>query len=159
MALILAIVNIAGTVAVVVSVLFLAWQTRELARQTRHNNAISITSTFHQSAALTQFVHAPLIDDPSLRAYFYGGRECPATDPNRGKLLTLAELLADALEYGLMAAEQIEGASNWLNYPRYVLRYSPIVQEVVSAHKEWWPIMATLLPESGNPRAPCTSGP
>lgn len=142
---VLQIVNLIGIGSVVVSVLFLAWQTREVARQTRTNHGISVTSTFQQTAALIQVVHAPMIEQPHLRAYFYDSKECTEDDENRPKLLTMAELLADAAEFGLMAADYIPGTVVWLNYPRAILKGSPILREVVSNHQEWWPMLAALL--------------
>jgi hypothetical protein len=44
-----------------------------------------------------------------------------------------------------MAANHVTGAYAWLNYPNYLLEQSPVLREVVSNHKEWWPTLAALL--------------
>ncbi|GAA1378855.1 hypothetical protein [Catellatospora chokoriensis] len=147
------ILTFVGTLAVVVSLLFLAVQTRAAARQAEINNSIGITSTFYQSASLVQVVHGTFLSDPSLRAYFYDGRECSPKNPQRAKVVTLAELHADALEYGLMAGQQIKGAVAWVNYPRDLLARSPVMQEVVSGQPELWPRLADLLADIRSQKA------
>ncbi len=142
---VLEVVNLIGIFSVIISLLFLAWQTHEVARQTRMNRGMSITSTFQQTAQLIQFVHAPMLEDPQLRAYFYDGKPCPPSDPNRPKLLTLAELLADAAEFGLMSATYVEDSVVWSNYPRAILAGSPILRETVSGRPEFWPRLVAML--------------
>ena len=149
----LEIVNLVGIASVVISLMFLVWQTREVARQTRTNHGVGITSTFQQTAQLIQAVHLPMIEDPQLRAYFYDDKECSPSDPYRPKLLTLAELLADAAEFGLMSADYVQGSVVWHNYPRAVLAGSPILREVVSTRPTWWPRLAALLRSMSRPPA------
>jgi hypothetical protein len=139
------VLGLVGAVSVVISLLFVGWQTRELAKQTRLNNAIGVTSTFQGSAELMSAVHAPILANPLLRPYFYEGKRCVDGDDQQPLILTVAELMADAAEYGLMAAKQVPGATSWTNYPKFLLAASPSLREVVAEHSDWWPELAGLM--------------
>lgn len=139
--------------SVVVSLLFVGWQTRELSKQTKINNAISITSTYAGCAQLMTGVHAPMLTNPALRPYFYDGKPCESDDENRQLILTMAELFADAAEFGLMAAKQAQGVAPLSHYQDYLLQNSPCLRNVVTAHPNWWPELATLLAQTRNPAA------
>jgi hypothetical protein len=138
-------VAVLGVVSVVLSLLFTAWQTRQLTRQTRINNAIGSASAYIGSAQLVASAHAPMVDHPSLRSYFYDGKACNPEDPNRARVLTVAELIADACEYGLMMANYLPLDEQWREYPRELLGSSPILRQVVLQHHRLWPRMASEI--------------
>jgi hypothetical protein len=136
---------ILGLVSVASSLLFTAWQTRQLIQQTRVNNAIGSTSAYIGTAQLVASAHAPLLDDPSLRPYFYDGKAFDPEDPSWARLLTVAELLADACEHGLMMANYLPPDEQWREYPKELLTNSPILRKVVLDRPRLWPRMATEI--------------
>ncbi|MEO3746737.1 hypothetical protein [Plantactinospora sp. B5E13] len=141
------IVDVVGLVLVVVSLLFAAVQTRELAKQTRLNNGITRVTATSGLATLTQGWYQHLVRDPSLRPYFFAGRSCPPRGDERAVLVSLAELLADVLEGDLRTTALLPGfdfAQQWHEWPAHMLRNSPVLVEVVEAHPAWWPALRAL---------------
>jgi hypothetical protein len=124
--------------------LFAARQTRNLAQQTKTGNAVGAATIFAAQCQLLSDAHAPLIANPALRAYFYDGKECPTADPHRQQLLTIAELMADAAECGLVVSEV--HTERWVEYPRYLLERSPLVREVVR-DRRFWRRLSSMLAE------------
>jgi len=137
--------TIVGLASVTLSLLIAAWQTRQLTRQTRISNMTGSASAYIGSAQLVASAHAPLLQDPSLRAYFYDDKECGADDSNRLRLLTIAELMADACEYGLMMASHLPVDQQWREYPKNLLASSPILRQVVLDSPRLWPRMASQV--------------
>jgi hypothetical protein len=119
--------QVIGTVAVIFSILFAAVQLRYLARQTGINNAIRVTQTYASHGELLNYAYAQILKNPALRAYFHEGKECVSDDPLRREVLTIAEMMADAAEYGLLASE-IPGSEQWQAFPRSLLKGSPAVR-------------------------------
>lgn len=139
---------IIGLASVTLSLLLTAWQTRQLTRQTRINNMIGSASVYVGTAQLVASAHASLLQDPSLRLYFYEGKECDSDDPDRLRLLTIAELMADACEYGLMMANHLPLDEQWREYPNNLLATSPILRQVVLDSPLLWPRLAAQAPRS-----------
>lgn len=144
-------VGVVATAGVIISLLFVGWQTRELSKQTRINNAISITSAYGSCAELMNNVHGPILANPDLRAYFYDGKLCDADNKDRQLVLTVAELFADTAEYALMTAKHVRDASPFTCYPSDLLQSSPSLRDAVTAHPAWWPELASM---QSNPRWP-----
>jgi hypothetical protein len=141
------IVSVIGLAAVVLSLLVTAWQTRELVQQTRISNSVNIAAACVSSGTLISSAHSALLEDPSLRAYIYDGKPCSVDDPNRSKVVTVAELLGDATEYGLIMGEHLDQAKKWRAYPISLLATSPVFYEVVADRPGWWPALEKLLKE------------
>src|SRR5690349_8199874 len=95
--------QVAGVVGVITSVLTLAWQMRGLVHQTKMSNALGVIQAHHSSMERHHALLSTIVDKPELRPYFYDRKPCPPDDPLRETLLTMAEMMADAAEYGLVA--------------------------------------------------------
>ncbi len=139
-----------GFVVAIAATLITAWQSREVAKQTRLSNALAGTSTL---AASLEHLHAVLlifIERPELRPYFYGGRQAPVDGLERERVLALSEFLIDVIESTLHATRVVEAfrehADDWDDYARFLLGSSPSIREHLSDHPRWAPILASLLP-------------
>jgi hypothetical protein len=65
----------------------------------------------------------------------------------RNRLLMLAEMVADAAEYGLIATTIVPGSDQfggWIGYAPFI-GGQPIVREVVERYPEWFPTLARIL--------------
>jgi len=138
---------IGGLLGLVASVGLLAWQTRAVAQQTRQGNALAGVSSIIELDTLLHEVLRQFVEHPELRTYFYDGTACPARGRRRAQVLTIADLLADALEAGLLATRLIrsnESQDDWTDYCRFMLASSDTLREVVLPHQQWWPALHRL---------------
>jgi hypothetical protein len=134
--------DVVTSMGVVASLCFVAFQTRQLARQTKIRNGLASLSVRYNSLERLHAVQCILIDNPSLRPYFYSNKGRPDASTEEGaRVLLVAEMIADAGDYGVMALEimpPIEGYDGWRDYAAFILDNSPAVREVVSAHPKWY---------------------
>nr|MDT0657646.1 hypothetical protein [Micromonospora sp. DSM 115978] len=141
------ILSLAGLALVAVSLCFSAVQTREVAKQSRINNGIGSAAALMEINNLSRAWHDRLLENPSLRSYFFDGKPSAPHDADRPAVLTLAELLADVLECELQVASLLPDfhfAHSWYQWPAHMLTRSPVLVEVVERHPAWWPALHHL---------------
>lgn len=137
------------------SVALLAWQTREVARQTRIANQVAEASVQTDVAELLQTALTLLVDRPHLRPYFYDCQTLDPADENRNVVLLIAEQIADAVETSLENARTVTsfGDTNLEDWRRYTTRLfadSPALREIVTDRGSGeWPRLNALLSLSG----------
>jgi hypothetical protein len=103
--------------------------------------AIAGASGVQQALQMLHGVLRMLFEQPELRPYFYEGKECPGVALERWRVLTVAEMLGDALEVGLHTSNSIESTnafSDWMDYSDFLLRNSPALRDTVAAHPGWY---------------------
>ncbi|SCG75872.1 hypothetical protein [Micromonospora coxensis] len=150
------VLSIVGVALVVVSLCFSAVQTREVARQSRINNGIGSAAALMEINNISRAWHDRLLENPSLRPYFFDGRPSTPQDADRQRVLTLAELLADVLECELQVAALLPAfqfSHSWHQWPAYMLKQSPVLTEAVEGHPEWWPALRSLQLATRKPNA------
>jgi hypothetical protein len=143
-----AISAVVGLLGLAVSVALLALKTRAVIKQTMISNSIAGVSALRDSTTDLREIFAIFISRPELRAYFYGRKQCPLSGRKRARVLTIAEMLADALEAGHLAtklAPSSESHEDWIGYCRYMLDASPALASLVQQHSAWWPKLSKLL--------------
>jgi hypothetical protein len=118
-------VQLVSSVALVVSVLFLAWQTQQVASATRLASRTAIADAMSDAAG-------------NVRA---GG-----TLQSRAQ--TLCEMMCDAAEASLEVAARVPGADDalggWPDWARWVLAGSPGSTQHVLAHPSWYPRLVAI---------------
>lgn len=129
------------------SVLLLAWQSHELAKQSRLSNQVAMASMMGQTGAELGAVHQILVDRPELWKYFYGGEPAPQGDDDLvARVSIVAEMLADCIEGALQIGRGVPAfgkvnLEDWEAYGRSVLETSPAV--VAALHdaraRSYWP--------------------
>jgi hypothetical protein len=143
---------IAGVVsafALVLSVLFLARQTKESARQSVLANQLAGLQAKSEIYSTVDRILYQFLEFPHLRKYFYEGSETPGVaDPGtnadaRSQVLTFAELFCNAIERGLDTYRSIEPAADFRSpmdtYARDIVEGSPAIRLLVQDHPGWWP--------------------
>jgi hypothetical protein len=133
---------IGGLVGLIISVCLLAWQTRAVARQTEISNRIAGVAALNDATTGLREVHLLFVSDPGLRQYFYNGKALPRGKGQRNRVLTVAELLLDAMEDGLCAHRRIpssESLEDWTIYCRDMLMKSRVLNAVVCGRPVYWP--------------------
>jgi hypothetical protein len=135
-----------GSIGVIGSLLLMAWQTRQLAHQTAVSNTVGKTAARYNALERLHDIHKLIIEYPELRPYFYGSKPCPVGDPLRARVLTLAEMMADAIDYGLGVARQFPPVltDSWY-LTALAAAKQPVMQEIVRANPDYWPDLKARL--------------
>jgi hypothetical protein len=139
-----------ASTAAVLSILFAARQTRELARQTKINNGIAAASAVHNSLDRLHGIDTMLFENPQYIPYFYAGHALPATEAERLRVLVLANMFADSFDYGLLIkslAPETDNYECWDEYVEGMLTNAPAIRFVVSRHPTWWPTLTHRFPD------------
>lgn len=140
-----------GTAGVVASLVFVALQTRELSRQTRANNRIAVTTGMYNALERSHQLDFFLAEQPQLRAYLYEGLPCVESDANFPVVATLAEVLADVIDYGLMVAELLPGTEQYIGwglYATHAVDNSPHLRQHLAERPEWYPQLSRHVDSS-----------
>jgi len=144
--------QLAGTIAVFLSVLVLAYQTRKVAHQTRVANQVAGTEAhreviFHWKRILDVFV-----EYPQLYPHFFGqdGTALSAADSIRLKVV--AEQCADWLETGMLTSHQLASyeaytpiIGSWDDYVAWMIAGSPPLRSVIRDMPSSWPKLTDLV--------------
>lgn len=132
---------IGGLIGLIVSLLYVAKQTKAVLDQVRTGNNLAGNSALDVPLANLRDVYFKMLEYPGMRAYFYEEKPTPARDPERERVLIIAELLADVLEGGLMSTRRIpesESYEDWRDFCRFLLAHSPSLRLITSEHPMWW---------------------
>ncbi|HEU0195156.1 MAG TPA: hypothetical protein VFQ71_13210 [Gaiellales bacterium] len=145
--------EIIGTIAVVVSVLVLAYQGRELAGQTRVANEVAATRAhrellFHWKSVLDVFVR-----HPELHALYYAETAGSPDADDAVRLDVIAEQHADWLNTALMTETQLESFpviyANWVGgwhaFTVNAIAASPALRALIRSRPKEWPMLDPIL--------------
>jgi len=150
--------QVLSVVAVVGSVLVLAWQSREVARASRLATKTAVAAAITDAASNVRAVFEALLAHPELRPYITDGAPLPATPLEHARALTMCEMLCDAAEASLEVASRIPGADEalrgWPAWASWVLASSPGSAGHVRQRVTWYPRLAALLPPDNQPPPP-----
>ncbi|MEZ0092865.1 hypothetical protein [Streptacidiphilus sp. EB129] len=144
--------TIGSLIGLIITLLLLGWQTRAVAQQTQIANNIAGAGVLHDALDDVRSVLLILVERPELRKYLYDNKPCPTVGLERDRILALVEILADALEAGLLSTRRVsasESFDDWSAYTSYMLAHSPTLASMVGQHEGWWPNMAKLLASGG----------
>jgi hypothetical protein len=134
-----------GTLAVVVSVLILAYQTRDLARQTRLANQVAGTVAQRDLVFNWRRWAHVFIDHPELHGMYFGEPDTEPSDADRVRLAVIAEAHADWLEAGLTTEQALASYSSytvvWNTYVPWVMASTPGVRQVMRDQPDTWPLL------------------
>jgi hypothetical protein len=142
-------VQVLGTVAVIGSVLVLAFQARELARQTRHTNEVAATQAHRDLIALFRPINLTFVEHPELRAQFFGRLARKPTARELEQVESTAEVYADALQASLDTTERLTGygwdTEPWTAYAEAIIRASPALRALLYDNPGFWPPLDRIL--------------
>ncbi|MFC4016437.1 hypothetical protein ACFOW4_00520 [Micromonospora sp. GCM10011542] len=137
----------------VASLAFVAFQTRQLTRQTQTSNGIAALGAMYNGLERLHQIQAILIERPNLRPYFYSNKVPLDLDPEEGtRLLLLAELLGDVLDYGLMVVDlmpPVKEYEGWHDFATFLHEHSPVLRQIAYEHPEWWVRLIRHWQEAG----------
>jgi hypothetical protein len=144
------VLQVVSALAVVGSVLVLAWQSRQLASASRLASRTAIAGAMSEAATNLRAVFDALLTYPELRPFITDGEPLPTAKHLRARAQTLCEMLCDAAEASLEVAAQVPGADDalggWPDWAAWVLGASPGSLEHVRAHPIWYPRLSVIAP-------------
>jgi hypothetical protein len=149
------IAGLLSAAALVGSLLFLARQTSESVHQALLANELAGARAMAQGYEIWDRVIAYFVEYPELREHFYEGVELPEDSTTRARVLTVTELMADALQsnYWLFQGKDVESLrsvdpelpANWDDWTEFILTMSPAVRSFVRAHPFQYPYLVRKL--------------
>lgn len=148
------IISIAGFTTVIISIVFLVRQTREMAMQTKYV-VESIKSSIYGSTA-PQLLGADelFINCPELRPYFYSGKGITENDVLYNKAIAVAEYLLDFFESALLQIKHFPTVQVWprKQWEAYIIdsfANSPVLCKYLNSTKDWYIDELVTLMETG----------
>ena len=142
------VLEIVSSLALVASVLVLAWQSRQLAQATRLATRTAVAGAMSDAATNLRAVFDALLTYPELRPYICDGVPLPAAGIEHSRAQTMCEMMCDAVEASLEVGETIPGAgfalSGWPDWARWVLASSPGSAAHVATNPTWYPRLTAL---------------
>jgi hypothetical protein len=137
-----------GTIAVVASVLVLAYQGRELAKHTRIANEVAGVETNRELITMYQRIYRVFIDYPELRPQFFDETTEAPSDRDRVRLRVLAEMTADAHQVGLETVDRLAAYEDyrapWREYVSVAVAHSSTLRSLVRELPSAWPGVVEL---------------
>jgi hypothetical protein len=154
--------QVLSVLAVVASVLALAWQSREVAKATRLATKTAVASAMSDVTSNLRAIFEALITHPELRQYICDGAPLPTDPLALARAQTMCEMMCDAAEASLEVAAQVPGADQplggWSDWAAWVLSNSPGSAAHVSQRPLWYPRLHTFLPASTHTSLDVRSG-
>lgn len=133
----------ASAVAVLVTLMFLASQTRKLQRQIDLNNLFNRYEALNHSSERYDHALALLFQQPNLRPYVYDERPLDLTGDDLSRALIIADMLAGSVDYAIRVGDKFpeEAASDWRVVAEDFSR-QPLFQHLVTAIPHQFPDLA-----------------
>jgi hypothetical protein len=142
------ILAIIGGLGVIISVTFAGWQSREVAKQTRIQNALAGSTSLRETVNALHNALGKIVEWPELRPYFYEGKPCPREGETRARVLMVAEMITDVAEHGLQTHGQVSATGpieDWNDYVDFLLEKSPSIVSIIEEHSPWYPLLVQRL--------------
>ncbi len=143
--------QLAATIAVVISVLVLAFQAREVAVQSRVANQVAGTQAhreilFHWKSVVDVFLRCP-----ELSEYYYDQTAAAPSPHDRVRLKVIADQHADFLEIGFITSQQLGSYAHWIGeWAEYVpqqLASSTHLRSIIRHNPSEWPSISRFVAE------------
>jgi hypothetical protein len=137
-----------GTIALVVSVLVLAYQSREVARQSRIANHVAGLQADSAITQLSTKISDVFIQYPELRSRFFDDLPSPSS-PTEARLLTVADQYADVLQIALDTTTRL-GPHGWETediraWAASMVESSTHLRAIIRDNPGLWPPLEPLL--------------
>jgi hypothetical protein len=124
------VISVAGFVTVIITLVLLMRQTREMTAQSNYAAGSLSKSVFETAAGRNLAVDEVFINDPELRPYFYSGKDISEDDPYYDKVIAVADFILDFFDYILLQPQylpQISPRQSWKPYITDTFANSPVL--------------------------------
>jgi hypothetical protein len=152
-----------GNFVLIVSVILLGLQVREMTKQSSHGVRATLASVYQAMNDDMLQINRLFVDRPSLRPYFYGEQELnDESSEERERVEATAELFINFIDNVLTQMPLLPSnlAQPWRTYFASVTTSSPVLCEFWKRHREWYSeeMRALLDPLITPARAPRARG-
>ena len=130
-----------GNLVLIVSVILLGLQVREMTKQSSHGVRATLASVYQAMNDNMLQINRLFVDRPSLRPYFYGEQELNDESPEeRERVDATAELFINFIDNVLTQMPLLPSnlAQPWRTYFAGVTTSSPVLCEFWKRHREWY---------------------
>jgi hypothetical protein len=134
--------DLIGSIGVILSLLLIARQTRQLTEQTKISNEVGSTEAAYSALERIHQISHIMIDDPKIQQYFHENKALPAEKIERARIMMVAQMLADTIDYGLMVCDLRSHMKDYQGWPDFAvssMSTSPALRQVIQDHPEYWP--------------------
>jgi hypothetical protein len=139
-----AVAALVGLPAIVVSLWVLIGQSRQTVEAER--------AAVHQGITEAMLdIDRLFFDHPEFRKYIYDGVEPPAGGLEREKVEALGEMMLDFVDNCIAQLDRLDSdqAADWREYVREIVGTSPVMQEFLAKHEDWYREVARSLGPAG----------
>jgi hypothetical protein len=140
-----------ATIAVVVSVLVLAVQTRAVSKEERIANQVAGTRAHRDLLKMLGAVNDRFFEHPELWAHFFGKASSEPSASDAIRLRVIAENLADALQAGVDTTVKLASyawvTSEWRQYAAEAIASSPILRATIRDRPGIWTPLEGMVAE------------
>jgi hypothetical protein len=135
------IASLAGILGLILTLLFMARQTRKLTEQTMTGNAIAHLDAHYNALERLHDLNKILLEMPNLQPYFLLGKECQPGDPDYDSIRLLGEMFADVFDLGLELHRRIKDEVHRDCWDATVIEAikQPILRQAITSDAPWWP--------------------
>ncbi|NEC86032.1 hypothetical protein [Streptomyces sp. SID12501] len=148
--------GVIASIGVVASLLVSSWQTRELTRQTSINNVVAGVSAMYNGMERLHHIESFFAAEPWLYGHFYGGASLPDDEDRRVRVLAIAGMLADVVDYGIVITElnpDIKFYAGWRDFALSLRCTSPAMVHLIEERPTWWAALNKYWAEHPEPSA------
>lgn len=139
----------AATIAVVVSVLVVALQTRAVWKEERVANQVAGTRAHRELLKMLGAINEKFFAHPELWSHFYGRTTEQPSASEAIRLQVIAELLADALQAGLDTTVKLASygwvTSEWKQYATEAVAASPVLRSTIRERPGIWTPLEAIV--------------
>ena len=151
--------QIAATIAVIISVLVLAVQTRAVARQARIANEVAGTEAYHAIVLHWKNVFDVFIQYPELHAYYFDQATGAPSADDSVRLRVIGEQHGDFPEAALATNETLGSSleprvvGEWDDFIKSEVASSSVLRAAIRANPILWPPLHRVLSQYDASRA------
>ena len=139
----------AATIAVVVSVLVVALQTRAVWKEERVANQVAGTRAHRELLRMLGAINERFFDHPELWRHFYGEADDRPTSTELIRLQMIAEQLADTLQAALDTTVKLASydwvTSEWKQYAAESIGASPVLRSTIRNRPGIWTPLEAMV--------------
>jgi hypothetical protein len=130
-----------GNFVLLVSVVLLGLQVREMTKQSSHGARATLASVYQAMNDNMLQINRLFVDRPRLRPYFYGKQELTDASPEeRERVEATAELFINFMDNVLTQMPLLPSnlAEPWRTYFSSVLTSSPVLRDFWTRRRDWY---------------------
>jgi hypothetical protein len=114
--------------------LFFLWQ------QTREQTVATRASIYQNFTTMMIDIDRYFVEHPQFKPYFYGGAEITPAHPDYARVVTIAEMLMDFMDFVLIHKPHLKNYPwhKWEKYFKFIYDSSPVLRKYFVENPDWY---------------------